>query len=297
MSAVDLTLLPPPDVIEALSFEAIVATIKADLVERLPAIAATIELESEPATKLIEAFAYRELTLRARINDAARACLLAYAQGADLDQLAANYNQQRFAIEPGNPAAIPPVAPTYEADDELRARVQLAFEGLSVAGPTQAYEFHARSADPRVADVSATSPLPCEALITVLSRDGDGTAVADLLLAVEAALNAETIRPVGDRVTVQSAEIVPYAVEAVIHCYPGPETEPILAAAQAQLAAYISAHRRIGRDIRRSAIYAALHVEGVQRVELAAPAADVVISLEQAASCTASTVTLGGADE
>ncbi|VEA33816.1 baseplate assembly protein [Salmonella enterica subsp. enterica] len=57
--------------------------------------------------------------------------------------------------------------------------------GLSVAGPTAAYEFHARSADGRVADASATSPAPAEVVLTVLSREGDGTAEKDLLDVVE----------------------------------------------------------------------------------------------------------------
>ncbi|MCV5625146.1 baseplate assembly protein, partial [Escherichia coli] len=51
------------------------------------------------------------------------------------------------------------------------------------------------------------------------------------------------------------------------------------------------------QDIRRSAIFAALHLEGVQRVELASPLADVVLNKTQAASCTQWSVTNGGTDE
>jgi phage-related baseplate assembly protein len=156
-----------------------------------------------------------------------------------------------------------------ESDSDLRQRIPAAFEGMSVAGPTGAYEFHALSADGRVADASANSPAPAEVTIAVLSREGDGTASDDLLLAVSTALNDESVRPVGDRLTVVSAEIVNY-VDAVLYVYPGPATEPILAAAKAQLTAYITEQRRLGRDIRMSAIYAALHVQGVQRVELRA---------------------------
>jgi len=114
---------------------------------------------------------------------------------------------------------------------------------------------------------------------------------------VEAALNAEDVRPVGDRVTVQAAEIVPYRIDATLYFYPGPESEPIRLAAEEKLKAYISAQRRLGRDIRQSAIYAALHVEGVQRVELAAPVADIVLDKHQASFCTAYTLTAGGNDE
>ncbi|ECM1659462.1 baseplate assembly protein, partial [Salmonella enterica subsp. enterica serovar Newport] len=105
------------------------------------------------------------------------------------------------------------------------------------------------------------------------------------------------VRPVADRVTVQSAEIVNYQINATLYLYPGPESEPIRAAAEAKLKAYISAQHRLGRDIRKSAIYAALHVEGVQRVELAAPVADIVLDNTQASFCTDYSLVIGGSDE
>ncbi|CIG07708.1 phage baseplate assembly protein J [Salmonella enterica subsp. enterica serovar Typhi] len=75
------------------------------------------------------------------------------------------------------------------------------------------------------------------------------------------------------------------------------EAEPVMAAAKASLQKYIASQTRLGRDIRRSAIFAALHVEGVQRVELASPLADMVLNKTQAASCTQWSVTNGGTDE
>ncbi|MGU6209541.1 baseplate J/gp47 family protein, partial [Escherichia coli] len=99
------------------------------------------------------------------------------------------------------------------------------------------------------------------------------------------------------RVTVQSAAIVEYQINATLYLYPGPESEPIRAAAVKKLEAYITAQHRLGRDIRLSAIYAALHVEGVQRVELAAPLADIVLNNTQASFCTEYSVVTGGSDE
>ena len=155
--------------------------------------------------------------------------------GGDLDQLAANYNVKRLTVTPADNDAVPPVAAVMESDEALRLRVPAAFEGLSVAGPTAAYEFHAKSTDGRVADASATSPAPAEVVLTVLSREGDGTAAADLLAVVEQALNSENVRPVADRLTVRSAEIIPYSVDATIFLYPGPEAEPVMEAAKASL--------------------------------------------------------------
>lgn len=97
--------------------------------------------------------------------------------------------------------------------------------------------------------------------------------------------------------TVQSAAIVEYQINATLYLYPGPESEPIRATAVKKLEAYITAQHRLGRDIRLSAIYAALHVEGVQRVELTAPLADIVLNSTQASFCTEYRVVTGGSDE
>lgn len=302
MATIDLSQLPAPDVVEALDYETLLAERKATLISLYPAdqqaaIARTLTLESEPIVKLLQENAYREIILRQRVNEAARANMVAFATGGDLDQLGVNNGVLRLTITPADDAAIPPVAAVMESDDDFRLRVAGAFEGLSVAGPTGAYEYHAKSADGRVADASAISPSPAVVTVTVLSREGNGTAPADLLAVVDAELNDENVRPVADRVTVQSAAIVNYRVDATLFIYPGPEAEPIRAAAEARLAAFVSAQRRLGRDIRQSALYAALHVEGVQRVQLNAPAQDVVLDKTQAGYCTGYTITFGGSDE
>ncbi|SAH05909.1 Baseplate assembly protein J [Enterobacter cloacae] len=299
---IDLSQLPPPVVVEPLDFETLFAQRKAAFIAMYPEeeqeeIARTLELESEPITMLLEENCYRELLLRQRVNEAARAVMLAYSTDSDLDNLAVNFNVERLTIQEEDDSVTPPVEAVMESDADLRTRTQQAFEGLSVAGPTAAYEFWGRSADGRVADISAVSPTPACVTISVLSREGDGTASDDLLSVVAAALNDEEVRPVADRVTVQSAEIVPYQIDATLYIYPGPEAEPVRQASEQQLQAYIAAQNRLGRDIRLSAIYAALHVEGVQRVELAQPVADIVLSDYQASHCTEYTITVGGYDE
>ncbi|HDS1236546.1 baseplate assembly protein [Pluralibacter gergoviae] len=299
---IDLSQLPPPVVVEPLDFETLFAQRKAAFIAMYPEdeqeeIARTLELESEPITMLLEENCYRELLLRQRVNEAARAVMLAYSTDSDLDNLAVNFNVERLTIQEEDDSVTPPIEAVMESDADLRTRTQQAFEGLSVAGPTAAYEFWGSSADGRVADISAISPTPACVTISVLSREGDGTASDDLLSVVAAALNDEEVRPVADRVTVQSAEIVPYQIDATLYIYPGPEAEPVRQASEQQLQAYIAAQNRLGRDIRLSAIYAALHVEGVQRVELAQPVADIVLSDYQASHCTEYTITVGGYDE
>lgn len=297
MSTVDISLLPPPDVIEPLNYETLLSAIQQRIIELTPnsekdAIRATLALESEPLTMLTEAYAYRALLTRQRVNDAARAVMLAYATSTDLDNLVATFNVQRLVIRPADPTTIPPTPAVMESDSDLRKRAPQAFEGLSVAGPTAAYEFFARSADGRVADAKATSPSPACVTVCILSREGDGTAGQDLIDIVDSALSGDDIRPVADRLTVQSAEIVNYEITATVYCKPGPEIEPIEQAALQQLQEYINTRHRIGLSVWRSSIDAALTVEGVVHVELDSPTNDIAISNIQASWCASPKITV-----
>jgi phage-related baseplate assembly protein len=302
MATIDLSQLPRPNVIEELDYETLFEARKERLISLYPeeereAVRRTLGYESEPIVKLLQESAYREVLLRQRVNEASQAVMLAYAIKDDLDVIAGNNNTERLTVTPADDDTIPPTPAIMESDTDLRLRAQQAFEGLSVAGPVGAYEYHGRSADGRVADVAVESPSPACVTISVLSREGDGTASPELLAIVEKALNAETVRPVGDRVKVQSAEIVPYQIDATLYVYPGPESEPIRQASTLKLQNYISTQHRLGRDIRLSAIYAALHVEGVQRVELALPQADIVLGKSQASNCTGYRLAIGGSDD
>lgn len=294
---IDLSQLPEPNVIEPLDFETILAERKAYAITLWPAdkqaeVAATLALESEPLTKLLQESAYRETLLRQRVNEAALAVLLPFAKRNDLEQIGARFNVARLVIVPADLNALPPVAAVMEEDDSLRERIQMAMEGLSTAGPRNAYIFHARSADGRVADATAISPAPAEVLVTVQGILGNGAADAELLGIVAAYLSDEDRRPVADRLTVQSAEVLPYQVNAVLHlASSGPEAEPIRAAALARGLALVNRRRRLGMEVNRSALDAALHIEGVKRVDLEGWA-DVVASLTQAPYCTAFNVTV-----
>ena len=289
---IDLTQLPAPSVVEVLDFEAILAGRKAHLVSLLPeteraAVTALLALESEPATKLLEENAYQETILRNRVNEAGKAVMLAFALDGDLDQLGANVNVARLTITPANPNALPPVAAVMEDNDAYRLRIQEAPDGLSVAGPKASYEFHARSADGQVKDASATSPAPASVTVTVLANNDTGIADAALLATVARALNAEEVRPLGDRLTVQAAQVIDYQIEATLFIGVGPEVPILLDAARANAVRVSQPRRPLGHSIYRSACSAAVHVEGVRKVVLTSPAADIELNATQAARCTA----------
>jgi len=294
-TAVDLSQLPAPDVTEALSFEIIFAAMLVDLQSRDNTFDAL--LESDPAYKILEVAAYRELLIRQRTNEASLATMLAFAEKADLDQIGGTFSVTRLVLDPGDANAVPPVPPTYESDDDFRYRIQLSPEGYSVAGPKGAYVFHALSADGDVLDARPASPTPGDVVVSVLSRTGDGTAAQALLDAVNTALSDETVRPLTDNVSVQSATISPYSIAATLYFYSGPGSAQALAAAQSAIEKYALDQHKLGLDITLSGVYSALHQPGVQRVDLSSPAANIVVDGETATYCTGITLIDGGIDE
>ncbi len=295
-SPIDLSLLPAPQVLETLDFETILASRKATVLALLPedereAAANVLSLESEPATKLLQENAYQELLLRNRVNDAAKAVMLSFATGSDLDQIGANTNVKRLVLVEADPDASPPVAEVLEGDDAYRLRIQEAPDALSTAGPRNAYEFHARSADGRVLDARAVSPTPCEVVVAVLANSDDWQAPADLLQTVDAALSAEDVRPLGDLVSVVQGQVTDYELEAVVYVEKGPEAAIALNAARSNAAAISKPLRPLGYSVYRNAYVAALKVEGVRNVIVKSPAVDILCGRTQAARCTSIKIT------
>jgi phage-related baseplate assembly protein len=289
-TSVDLSRLPAPTIVEQLDYETIRAQLLAKLIELIPTFDATVE--SDPAVKVLEVAAYHELLLRQDFNDRVRQLLVAYATDSNLDQLATLVGVSRLLVTPGD--ATTGAGDVYEDDTALRQRVVLAPESFSVAGPELAYVARAKAADGAVLDASAISPVPGDVLVSVLSNVGDGTASPDLLALVTAKVTDKAVRPLGDRVTVASAGIVPFAVTAALITFSGPDVDLVLAAAATSLDSYLAANRLLGRDITLSGIYAALTVPGVERVLLTSPGADVSCDSTQAAHATAVAITHGG---
>lgn len=290
---VDLSKIPVPDIVEQFDFETLLAMYVREFTALDPAYAELTE--SDPVMVALQVFAYREMMMRQRANEACKAVMISLATGGDLDHMGALLGVKRFMLHPGDAAA--GTAPVYESDSEFRSRIHLAPESFSVAGPEGAYIAHTLSAHEQILDASAISPAPGDIVVTVLSRNSNGVASAEILAAVEAKLTHDDVRPMSDRVTVQTAEIVNYQVNATLYTFAGPDTALVVEHAVSRLNEFVAASHRLGRDIPLSGIYSALHVEGVQRVELASPDTDLVISRTQAAYCTSMSVASGGFDE
>lgn len=255
MNAPDLTQLPPPEVVENLDFETILQVHRADLLARYPEAAAVIDLESEPLNKLLQAHAYRELLYRQRVNEAARAHLLAFATGADLDHKAAFYGLTRLA---------------GESDERLRARVQLRIKSLAGNGTREAYELTAMTASQNVRDARATQPFPGRVHLLLWCHDA---AQAEATLAtVLAAINADDGRPLGVPVTVALARARAINITAAIEREAGAPAD-LAQRLVVTLADALAGYARLGRDVPRSWITARLHTAQVAAVRFPDPAA------------------------
>lgn len=300
MTLIDMSLLPPPQAIEALDYASLRSAMVSDFRERYPQWNA--ELESDPVIKLIEAFAYRELLLRARINHAVRSVMLAYATGGDLEQLGALFNVARL---PG------------EDDTRLRQRIQQGLVALAAAGPAQAYRTHAMGVSTDIIDVSVASGAPGRVDVCVLGHEivnaaqateaesmvgailfpevpvPSGQAVivarndAPLLKAVILALSHENVRPLTDHVVVFAPQVQAVPVLARLHVYQGPDPATVLAQSRMALSAHLQRIRRLGYDMTRAGLIGALAVPGVQNVLLDSPAADIVCAFDQLAVAVA----------
>jgi len=291
-ASIDLSQLPAPEVVETLEFEALLTRLKDRLTEALPEVAPVLALESEPLTKLLELLAYAELILRARVNDGAKAVMLSHAQGGDLDQLSALLGVARLTVTPADETTVPITPAVMERDAVLRARTQLALEGFTSAGSRGAYEFHARSADARVADVSVTSPEPGQVRVAILWAGETPTPPEGLLEVVSDVLNAPDVRPLCFSTSVIAAELVPVEVTASLQIATGPDASAVEQAARTALERYFAATRALGAVVARSGILAALHQPGVIAVSLTSPAADVICTALQAPNAAAITLEL-----
>jgi phage-related baseplate assembly protein len=288
---IDFARLPPPAVIEELDFEVMLARYKADVLAKKPDLARALDLEQSPTNVILEAEAYGEMLVRARVNAAARAVMLAFSTGTDLDNLAAFFNVERMRV-PGQPNAIPAIPDQVELDESLRRRAQLAPEAFSTAGSEGAYIFQALTSDMTIRDVSATKINEKGGVrICVMNSGSDPVPTNAQILNVVNRLNKKNIKPLTDVISVVPVKVIRTPIVANVTFYPGPDAALIMADIGKALTKVRDRISLIGRDLTRSAIISALNQEGVQSVDLISPADNIVVGMDQCAIITSATVT------
>ncbi|MEG0602907.1 MAG: baseplate J/gp47 family protein [Acinetobacter sp.] len=303
MRIVDFSQLPEPNLIQELDYESIFNERKEKFIALYPATEQNqwrtiLNRESDPVVKVLQENAYLELLYINKCNADARSLLLAYAEKSDLDHLAlTEYGLTRLVVTPADNTAIPPVEAVYESDERLRERCILSFEGMNTAGSANAYRYFTLSADGRVDGIKVRSepenPYLLDVVITQVDSE-NGEASAELVQIVQAALDPEEVRPVCDRPIVISSIATNYQIEASLYVGKNAEDALLLEAANIRLDKYIKNAQKNGESIYLSAIYAALHVDGIERVEVISPTADLVMDSYHHPYCTAKNITVGG---
>lgn len=193
-----------------------------------------------------------------------------------------------------------------ELDDQLRERIFLAPASFSVAGPVDAYRFHALSGHPDVIDVAVRAPdLALDAGVLGSANDVPpgcvylypltkvGLPSDAVKAAVLAACNGDNKRPLGDFVQVFDPVVIDYSIVANITLYDTADPASVMPAVTQAAQAYrdrISA--KLGTDVIRDEQIAALKVPGVYSVGLVG--ADIEVVDHGWPRCTGISVTLVG---
>lgn len=193
-----------------------------------------------------------------------------------------------------------------EDDERLKARIFLAPDHFSTAGPTEAYRFHAMSAHQSIIEVAVLGPELALEGGALISTNGippgvvklyplvrTGLPDANILERVKATVMPRKVRPLGDFVQVLTPEPVTYAITARLTLYEDADADTVRPAALAALAAYQAARAAgLGRDIVPAQIIAALKVAGVYDIELVTPPGRIVLEDHQWAQCLGAIVTI-----
>lgn len=186
-----------------------------------------------------------------------------------------------------------------ESDAAFYERLRESMETFSTAGPLGGYEYYAKSASALIADVKASSPLPGEVDVRVLLAGGELPG-EEILKEVSDALNADTVRPLTDHVTVAAPEIVPYDIDFTYYTQTGGAVsdETIsdnVNAAVAEFRKWQGA--KMGRDVNPSHLIFLLMQTGIKRVEVRSPVYAAVPENAVAVADSTAAVNGGAEDE
>lgn len=184
-----------------------------------------------------------------------------------------------------------------EDDTALTQRIYQATAGYSVAGPKDAYIYHAKRARADVDDVIVYSPAPDQ--VNVLFTLNDGSLPDDgALQAMTEALSADDVRPLTDQVTALAPEEVPYniALTYYISSSDSPQAAAIQSAVMASVEAYKTWQRKIGRDVTPSKLIQLVMEAGAKRVAVTAPE-HIDITPYMISRADTVTVTYGGLED
>lgn len=182
-----------------------------------------------------------------------------------------------------------------ETDLGLRNRIMIAPQSFSNAGSRGAYEYFARSANPGIAAVGITSPVPGQVNIYPLMKNGE-MPNQSILDEVYNACNSEKVRPLTDTVIVQEPGQKTYNITVNLTLITGTVESEAIQQVKAGLQNYANSRRNnLGLDVVRERIISeCMRVSNVYNVTVLEPAFTVVINPDEVAKCENITVNVTG---
>lgn len=285
-TAIDVSRLPAPEIIEALDFETLLAAFKTRFLAfwnaqravdpSLPAYD-TLDLETDPAAIVGETWSYLRLLDRQRVNDGIKALLAPLAKRSDLDAVVAGQNIIRQIVVPAT-SSTPAI---MEGDEALLRRYLLSFD-LPSAGSPDRYLYEAWTAWPQSTDKALGL---WDARINgfdVHGRRGDTDVViigpaGRLPLESERklvrdAVTATKVKPDAVSVAVLAATRVEYSVSLVIEVPGiGPAPETVRQEVESRIRAAAVARTLIGGEVPGGLMAGAAYSDNVIKVRDLAP--------------------------
>lgn len=185
-----------------------------------------------------------------------------------------------------------------EDDDGLRERISLASATFSVAGPTDAYLYFAKTADPAIVDVGIPDPTPTPGTVYIYPLlDGGVVPGVAVLDAVAEVLSDKKVRPLNDIVVVSAPTEIDYTlvVKLKLKRNAPAGTDALV---KASLEGFVNQWGKRGYpgnlqvDVMVDQIKAKCMLNGVYSVTIPSLAADIPVAYNEFAKCTSISVSV-----
>lgn len=159
-------------------------------------------------------------------------------------------------------------------DNNYRERIRKAPAGFSTAGPEEAYEYFALSADASIEDVKVVSEQTAGRIDITVTTTGGNIPNEEILQKVYLKCSDKNVRPMNDDVHIFAPVVIPYDIELEYFTTESTESSAVLAVeglggAIDQYNAWQSA--KITRDINPDKLKALIVAAGAKRANIISP--------------------------
>lgn len=184
-----------------------------------------------------------------------------------------------------------------ESDDAYAARIHLAPEKFSTAGPDGAYIYHAKSANQDIQDVYPYMETPGTVEVICLMQGGR-LPNEEELAEVDTYLKQRHVRPLTDKVVVRTPNFVDYSIDVTYWVAEASvyQEQLVRKKIEAAVEEYIAwQHAKLGRDINTTELIYLMRKNGAARIQTK-DMNHVTLKDYEVARLTTKQVTYGGVD-